>query len=78
MADSISYRWVLAQYPANSEMGKKVLAEEKAGSGYRLINKDRSKTQPIIVAFKYFGYPIPSHLREATREQSEKLEKRLV
>lgn len=68
------YRWVLAQYPYNTEQGKKVLAAANKRSHYILINRDRGKTDPIIVAFKFVGDTIPEHLTLASPTQVEKLE----
>ena len=69
------YRWVLAQYPYNTEQGKRVLASALKRSQYILVNRDRGKTDPIVVAFKYVGDEIPDHLTVASPAQVEKLEK---
>lgn len=73
--ESVQYRWVLAQYPYNTEQGKKVLAAANKRSHYVLVNRMRGKTDPIIVGFKYVGEDIPDHLTVATPNQVEKLEK---
>ena len=69
------YRWVLAQHQPNTEQGKKVLAAALKRSHYILINPQRAKTDPIIVAFKYVGETLPEHLTPASPAQAERLEK---
>lgn len=71
----VSYYWVLGQYAPSSEQGKTILKSAKANITYKLINKDRSPTDPIIVAFKWIDTkPLPKHLVRATKIQSDKLE----
>ena len=72
---SVNYRWVLASYDPRSTQGKAVLAHAGAGIGYRVINKQRTKMDNVIVAFKYAKLPVPAHLTEATPAQVEKLER---
>lgn len=72
----MQYDWVLARYHNTNETGKKVLELANAGVGYHIINKGRTKTEDVIVAFKYVANkPLPHHLTYATKQQCEKLEK---
>lgn len=73
----MEYVWVIATYPPYSEHGKSVLAHAEAGLGYVLQNKNRNKTDNVIVAFKYPEFKadnLPSSLTLANETQSERLE----
>lgn len=73
----IAYKWVLASYLPNSDRGKSVLQHAEAGVGYYLLNKERGKTDKIIVAFKYAAdKTMPPHLTDASPHQVERLEAR--
>lgn len=72
----MQYDWVLARYHSTNETGKKVVELANAGVGYHIINKDRGKSEDVIVAFKHVAINgLPHHLTYATKQQSEKLEK---
>ena len=74
---SVPYRWVIKSYPHNSDRGKSVLAHAEHGVGYVLYNKQRTKSDPIIVAFRHpKHHPIPDGAAEANLYQEEALEKR--
>lgn len=75
MDKTVKYRWVLKQYQPD-ERGKQVLTMAKTRSGYVLINKDRSPTDSIIVAFKLPDFKgLGEGMVEASPAQSLKLEK---
>ena len=74
--ESVTYRWALKRIKFNSENAKRVLAS--VGSTYILINKDRSPTDDIIVAFKWVDLdgkrPLPPDCQFASDEQDKRLE----
>lgn len=74
MSDTVTYQWAMTQYNPQTERGKAVMAH--VGRVYYLVNKDRGKNEPIIVAFKCVKYPIPAEYTLVTDEaQIEKLER---
>lgn len=72
----MKYDWVIARFNAANEQGKYVLGLAHQGIGYFLINKDRTRSDDIIVAFKKAAsdQPLPHHLAYADKHQIEKLE----
>lgn len=71
----MEYNWVVAAYEPRSDRGKSVLSHADAGIGYVLQNRDRSKGEAIIVAFKYpANRDIPHYLTLATPGQADALE----
>lgn len=69
------FNWVIARYKTNDDRGKYVLSLVNEGIGYFLLNKDRQRSEDIIVAFKKpsDGEPLPHHLAFATEDQIKKL-----
>jgi hypothetical protein len=77
----MQYEWALARYTSNDERGKKVVELANYGVGYHIINKERSKGEDVIVAFKFIpidkngnSRPLPAHLELASKHQSVKLD----
>jgi len=77
----MNYEWALARYISTDETGKKVAELASAGVGYHIMNKNRSKGEDVIVAFKFIpidkdgnSRPLPPHLELASVYQSEKLD----
>jgi hypothetical protein len=74
---SCPYHWVVSAYAPNSDRGKSVLAHAEIGLGYVLQNRNRSKNDNIIVAFKYPAHQaLKNNLQYATPEQTYVLEER--
>lgn len=71
----MDFIWVLGRYTAHSDHGKYVLSLIGEGIGYHLLNKERAKSEDIIVGFKYPTIkPLPHHLEPATPTQTLKLD----
>lgn len=74
MSDSVLYQWVLVQHDPRTEQGKSV--QRLMGRVYYLINQGRTSAEPLIVAFKFVGYPIPAEYTLVTdKDQINKLER---
>jgi acyl-ACP thioesterase len=73
-SNTVTYRWVLKRYRFNDEQGKRALISQT----YILINKERGKTDDIIVAFKWVDFngkrPLPEGCQYASEEQDKRLE----
>ena len=76
----MKYEWVLRRYISTDENGKKALELANEGVGYHVINRERSKGEDIILAFKWIpidkhgnSRPLPQHLELASKYQIEKL-----
>lgn len=71
----MQFDWVLGRYTAHSDKGKYVLSLASEGVGYHLLNKERGKSEDIIVGFKYPAVKaLPHHLEYATASQVTRLE----
>ena len=69
------FDWVIAAHQPTSSQGKYILELANIGVGYHLLNKNRLKTDNILVGFKFVANkPLPSHLQYATADQSHKLD----
>ena len=74
MGSSVRVDWTIVQYQATSTAGKYALSLSEIGIGYRLLNKQRSKTDNIILAFlRPSDTPIRDGMVKATPEQQIKL-----
>ena len=76
----MKYEWALTRFISTDENGKKALELANQGVGYHVINKERSKGEDIILAFKWIpidkdgnSRPLPQHLELASKYQIEKL-----
>lgn len=77
----MKYEWGLRRFLSSDDQGKKVVELANENVGYHIMNKNRSKGEDVIVAFKWIpidkdgnSRPLPQHLELASKYQSDKLE----
>lgn len=76
--DTVEFEWVIGRYAPDNKTGQYALSLAEAGQSYHQMNRDRKKTDDIILAFKRavdYSKPFPEHLAKASPFQIEKLDR---